>query len=152
MIQKNTVKLSFHGVFAICLARMMFENQNPYNVNYINASMPMINCSRSSVAPLKLWWIINHTGIDGFTKQANEILENAVWLKNELDKLGWSAWLEPMSNTVYFKTPPKSIVNKYHLAPEYDERLGGELSHIVVMQHVTKKHLQNFLNDLAREK
>lgn len=125
------------------------ENQNPYNVSYINGSMPMINCSRSSVAPIKLWWIINSVGINGFTKQADKILENAAWLKNELDKLNWPAWLEPMSNTVYFKRPPVAVSNKYHLAPEYDDRLGGELSHIVVMQHVNKKHLKEFLNDLS---
>ena len=35
------------------------------------------------------------------------------------------------------------------LAPEYDENLGGELSHIVVMQHVTKERLQTFLDELA---
>ena len=40
--------------------------------------------------------------------------------------------------------------NKYGLAPDQDDRLGGELSHIIVMQHVTKERLQNFLNDLAK--
>ena len=35
------------------------------------------------------------------------------------------------------------------LAPDSDERLGGDLSHIVVMQHVTEERLQEFLNDLA---
>ncbi|MBQ1641981.1 MAG: hypothetical protein IIT86_10655 [Oscillospiraceae bacterium] len=35
------------------------------------------------------------------------------------------------------------------LAPDYDERLGGELSHIVVMQHVTEERLQGFLDDLS---
>ncbi len=128
------------------------NNQTPYNITYLNTNMPMINCSRSSVTPLKFWWIINHTGVAGLTKQANTILENAVWLKSELDKLNWPAWLEPMSNTIYFKRPPKSITDKYHLAPEYDERLGGELSHIVVMQHTTKKRLQNFLDDIAKIK
>ncbi len=112
----------------------------------------MINCSRSSVAPLKLWWIVNNTEAKDFTKQANGMLENAAWLKSELDKLNWPAWIEPMSNTVYFKYPPKSIIDKYYLASEYDERLGGELSHIVVMQHVTKNTLQNFLDDLAEAK
>ncbi len=38
---------------------------------------------------------------------------------------------------------------KYVLAPDYDERLGGKLSHIVVMQHVTKAKLQKFLDDLS---
>ncbi len=112
----------------------------------------MINCSRSAVAPLKFLWIINNVGTKRFVKQANDILENAAWLKNELDKLNWPAWLEPMSNTVYFKIPPQSVISKYHLAQEYDKQLGGKLCHIVIMQHMTKKHLQNFLNDLTRAK
>lgn len=128
------------------------ENQVPYNITYLNTNMPMINCSRSSISPLKLWWIINHSGVEGFSKQANAMLENAAWLKSEMDKLNWPAWLEPMSNTVYFKRPPKTVFDKYNLAPEKDDRLGGNLSHIVVMQHITKKQLQNFLNDLAATK
>ena len=125
------------------------DNQNPYSVTYLNGSMPMINCSRSAIAPLKFWWNIRHIGIEGLTEQARGMLERAAWLKEELDKLGWQAWLEPMSNTVYFVRPPQEIAEKYTLAPDYDERLGGELSHIVVMQHVTKEGLQGFLDDLS---
>ena len=125
------------------------DNQNPYSIAYLNGSMPMINCSRSAIAPLKFWWIIQHVGIEGFTEQATGMLERAAWLKGELDKLGWTAWLEPMSNTVYFERPPAEITEKYMLAPDYDERLGGELSHIVVMQHVTEERLQGFLDDLS---
>ena len=125
------------------------DNQNPYSVAYLNGSMPMINCSRSALAPLKFWWIIHHTGLEGLTEQATGMLERAKWLKEEMDRLKWPAWLEPMSNTVYFVRPPEEIAEKYGLAPDYDERLGGELSHIVVMQHVTKEGLQGFLDDLA---
>ena len=125
------------------------NNQNPFNIAYLNGSMPMINCSRSAIAPLKFWWIIQHVGIEGFSEQATGMLERAAWLKGELDKLGWKAWLEPMSNTVYFERPPVEITEKYMLAPDSDERLGGDLSHIVVMQHVTEERLQEFLNDLA---
>ncbi len=78
------------------------------------------------------------------------MLETAAWLKEELDKLDWPAWLEPMSNTVYFKRPPEDIMVKYALAPDTDERLGGGLAHIVVMQHVNKDHLQLFLDDLKQ--
>ena len=77
------------------------------------------------------------------------MLERAVWLKTKLDELGWKAWVEPMSNTVYFARPPVEITQKYALAPDFDERLGGELSHIVVMQHVNKKILREFLKDVA---
>ena len=109
------------------------ENQNPYNVTYLNGSMPMINCSRSALAPLKFWWIINHQGIEGFSEQANMMLENAAWLKAQLDEMGWPAWLEPLSNTVYFKCPSEAVMKKYDLAPDHDDRLGGDLAHIVVM-------------------
>ena len=125
------------------------DHQHRYEITYLNGDMPMINCSRSAIAPLKFWWIIHRVGIDGFTEQANGMLERATWLKEELDKLGWQAWLEPMSNTVYFKRPSEEITTKYMLAPDYDERLGGDLSHIVVMQHVTKEKLQEFINDLS---
>ncbi|MCR4819138.1 MAG: aminotransferase class V-fold PLP-dependent enzyme [Fretibacterium sp.] len=131
----------------------VMDNQNPYQVTYLNGSMPMINCSRSAVAPLKLWWLIQHVGEKGFTEQAEQILENAVWLKEKLDAKGWPAWLEqPLSNTVYFKRPSSEVVTKYALAPDHDDRLGGDLSHIVVMQHITKETLQGFLNDLPAKK
>ena len=128
------------------------NNQNPFNVSYLNASMPMINCSRSAMSPLKLWWIIKHTSKEEFTEQSEGMIERAQWLKGELDKIGWPAWLEPMSNTVYFKRPSHDITNKYNLAPDYDDRLGGDLSHIVVMQHVTKERLEVFLEDLKEVK
>lgn len=127
----------------------VLRNQNPYEVSYLNGSMPMINCSRSAVTPLKFWWIFQHTTQESFSRQAEAMLDNARWLKDAFDRMGWPAWLEPMSNTVYFKRPPESIVDKYGLAPDYDDRLGGPLSHIVVMQHVTQQRLQQFLDELS---
>jgi histidine decarboxylase len=124
------------------------NNQDPYEVTYLNASMPMISCSRSAMSPLKFWWILQHTSIEDFKKQTETMLENAAWLKEELVKMGWDAWLEPMSNTVYFRQPPAEVVKKYDLAPDHDERLGGDLCHIVVMQHASKIVLQRFLDDV----
>ncbi len=37
------------------------------------------------------------------------------------------------------------------LAPDHDDRLGGGLSHIIVMQHVTKARLKEFIDDLEAE-
>ena len=135
------------GIFLT--TREIKDNQNPYEVSYLAEDMPMINCSRSAVSPLKLWWIIHRTGEAGFAEQAAGMLERAAWLKAQLDAMEWPAWLEPMSNTVYFKRPPEEVALKYDLAPDHDDRLGGDLSHIVVMQHVTQERLQGFLDDLA---
>jgi histidine decarboxylase len=41
-------------------------------------------------------------------------------------------------------------VERFALVNDQDDRLGGELSHIVVMQHVTKDRLQKFLEELAK--
>lgn len=44
----------------------------------------------------------------------------------------------------------KELIDKYVLAGGHDERFGGDLSHIVVMQHVTKEAIDRFIEDLAR--
>ncbi len=67
------------------------NNQNPYAVSYLNCSMPMINCSRSAMTPLKFWWIFRHTTREDFTAQAEQMLENAGWLKEQFDGMGWQA-------------------------------------------------------------
>lgn len=79
------------------------------------------------------------------------MLENAKWLKKEFDEMGVDAWLEPMSNTVYFRRPSKAITEKYDLSQDFDDRLGGALSHIVVMQHVSKELLTDFLSEVKAE-
>ena len=152
----DSIAVSGHKFFGLdepagffLTTKEVLDNQNPYEVSYLNGSMPMINCSRSAVSPLKFWWIFQHTSKESFTEQAESMLECAAWLKDAFDRMGWPAYLEPMSNTVYFKRPPESIVSEYGLAPDFDERLGGALSHIVVMQYVTRERLQKFLDDLA---
>lgn len=151
----DSIAISGHKFFGLdepagffITTRDVKDNQNPFEVTYLNCSMPMINCSRSALSPLKLWWILEKTDRESFTKQTEAMLENAMWFKEKLDELKWPAWLEEMSNTVYFKQPKEELMLKYDLAPDYDERLGGDLAHIVVMQHVTKERLQRFMDDL----
>ena len=151
----DSIAISGHKFFGLdepaglfLTTRAMRDSQDRNEISYLNCSMPTISCSRSAMTPLKLWWILQHTSKENFQAQSEGMLENAAWLKEELDQIGWDAWLEPMSNTVYFRRPAQAIVRKYDLAPDYDARLGGELSHIVVMQHVTKERLKVFLEAL----
>lgn len=153
----DSIAISGHKFFGIDEPAGFFlttldvrNNQNPFEVSYLNCSMPMINCSRSAMIPLKLWWILQHTSREDFEKQTTLMLENAVYLKKEMDKIGWDAWLEPMSNTVYFKAPSRAVAEKFDLAPDWDDRLGGALAHIVVMQHVTKELLDILLAELSK--
>lgn len=152
----DSIAISGHKFFGMdepagffLTTKQVKDNQNAYNVSYLNCDMPMINCSRSAMSPLKLWWILQNTTKDEFVEQTKQMLETAKWFKDQLDAIGWPAWLEPMSNTVYFARPSTEIMNKYDLAPDHDEKLGGDLAHIVVMQHVTKENLQLFIDDLS---
>ena len=154
----DSIAISGHKFFGVdepggffLTTRGIRDNQNPYDVAYLDSSMPMINCSRSGLTPLKYWWIFQHTGKEEFAAQTKVMLENAAWLRDELESIGWPVWLEPMSNTVYFRRPSEGIVKKYNLASDHDDRLGGDLSHIVVMQHATRENLKEFIDELEQE-
>ena len=136
------------GIFIT--TREVYEKQNQFMVAYLNDNMRMINCSRSAVDPLKLWWLIHNVGAEKWGAQASRMLENAAYLKWKLDRLGYPCWLNDFSNTVFFRRPSEDIVSKYNLANNSDARLGGDLSHIVVMQHVTRDGIDNFVDELGR--
>ena len=152
----DSISISGHKFFGVdepcglfISRKDVLESQTSYKVDYLNNSMPLISCSRSGLAPLKFYWILKQIGFDGLTEQANMMLENTEYLQQKFDEIGYPAWHEKYSNTVFFKRPQEWIRNKYMLAngmlPEY----GGELSHIVVMQHVSKDIIDEFINDLV---
>lgn len=152
----NSIAVSGHKFFGIdepcgvfLTTKEVLARQNAFDTKYLNGAMPMINCSRSALAPLKMYWIINTVGEEGFRAGASDILLNALYLKEKLDKEGYPAWLGEHSNTVFFKRPAPSVMAKYGLAPEYDERFGGELAHTVIMQHVTREKIDELARDIV---
>ena len=145
----------FFGIDSPCglflCTRETYDGQNNFEVPYLNGNMRMINCSRDAVQPLKFWWLIQTVGYKNWSKQAQQMMECTEYLKKQLDKIGWPCWKNQYSNTVFFKRPSPEIVNKYNLAQGYDERFGGELAHVVVMQHVTKEKIDIFVKALKEQ-
>lgn len=137
------------GIFLT--TREVLERQKSYDVPYLNSGMPMISCSRNGLIPLKLWWMIQHDGEEHWTAEAKEVLENTEYLCEELERAGITFWVNDASNTVFFAKPSAEFVHKYDLATDHDDRLGGDLAHIVVMQHVSKDKIQIFVNELKQE-
>ncbi len=151
----NSIAISGHKFFGIdcpsglfICTRETYDSQNSFNVAYLNGNMRMINCSRDAVQPLKFWWLIQTVGYDGWAKQAAQMMECTAYLKQQLDKIHYPCWVNAYSNTVFFKRPSADIVRKYNLAQGHDERFGGDLAHIVVMQHVTKDKIDAFISEL----
>lgn len=136
------------GIFLT--TKKVLEKQKAFNITYLNGNMPMINCSRSAITPLKFWWLTKKVGYAGYAKQAKNILENANYLKQKLDAIGYPCWLQPYSNTVFFKRPSERVMKNWGLAPDYDKRLGGDLAHVVIMQHVSKQLIDKFVADIKK--
>lgn len=154
----DSISVSGHKFFGIdspcglfITTRDVYDNQSTYDISYLNANMRMINCSRSGIEPLKFWWLMKTVGDEGWTEQAARIFENTRYLKSELKRIGWPYWNIEYSNTVIFRRPSAKVVRKYNLACGEDAAFGGKLSHVVVMQHVTKDSIDRLIADLRNE-
>ena len=156
VLNYQSIAISGHKFFGmdepnglLLTTREVYDNQTQFDVPYLNADMKMISCSRSSTSALKFWWLIKNVGSIQWEKDAAQLLDNTAYFKEQLDKIGYPCWLNEYSNTVIFKRPCQDLVSKYYLACSSDERFGGELCHIVVMQHVSKDRIDNFIRDLS---
>ena len=129
--------------------RLVYDNQTSYRVPYLNDNMKMVACSRSVMPVLKFWWFIHHVGREGWTRQATQILENSAYLYDRLHAAGYPCWRNPLSNTIFMQRPREDVVKRYDLPQQYDQRLGGYISHVVVMQHVTKETIDQFIKDIT---
>lgn len=154
----DSISVSGHKFFGIdspcgllITTRDVYDNQSTYDISYLNANMRMINCSRSGIEPLKFWWLMKTVGDEGWTEQAARIFENTRYLKSELKRIGWPYWNNEYSNTVIFRRPSAKVVRKYNLACGEGAAFGGKLSHVVVMQHVTKDSIDRLIADLRNE-
>ena len=78
-------------------------------------------------------------------------MELTAYLKQQLDKAGYPAWVNEYSNTVFMRCPSAELAHKYQLAQNDDPRFGGKLAHVVVMQHFTEPAIDAFVAELCSE-
>jgi histidine decarboxylase len=155
----DSIAVSGHKFFGLdepmglfITSKEVLDNQNPFNVSYLNDAVPTITCSRSALGALKFWWKVKKTGRAGYEKQAADILANARYIKDRLDEIGHPAWMNPYSNTIFFRRPSQWVMDKWDLAPDEDERLGGKLAHCIVMQHETREIIDEFISDIKKDR
>ena len=75
------------------------------------------------------------------------------WLEDYADDMisYWKDISSEQSNTVFFERPGDEIMKKYYLAPDYDDRFGGDLAHVVVMQSVDHEVIDSLIADMQEQ-
>lgn len=154
----DSVAISGHKFFGVdepcglfLATKEVIESQTAAKVEYLHNDMPLISCSRSGLAPLKFYWIIKYLGFEKLKEEAELMLEHTEYFQKRLDEIGYPAWHMKYSNTIFFKRPPQWMCEKYSLANGFLKDYGGELSHVVVMQHVRENIIDEFIEDLLSE-
>ena len=126
------------GIFMV---EKEFKSAIVQKVEYISSEDATIMGSRNGHSPIFLNYCIEKKGLDGFKQDIYECLYLAQWLTNVLKKKSIAAWINKNSITVVFPRPSEKLIKKWALASEND------ISHIIVMPHVTKELLSEFVED-----
>lgn len=123
-----------------------------HNPEYIHHVPGTITCSRDGVKPAEFYHFTTSAALERLTADAKACMANTDYLFSELQARFPS--LQPvrankLSNTIYFKSPGDWMVHKYSLATMHLAE-NEEYAHVVVMPHVDKKVISEFLADLAQ--
>lgn len=128
----------------ITIARRQNVDKIARSIEYVGTLDTTLSGSRNGITPLFLWYAIKQNGVNGFKKMVKDCFEIADYALQEFKKMEWSAWKNEYSTTVVFKRPSKKLIEKWQLAAY------KEIAHIIVMPHVTKEWVDEFMEDFKR--
>ena len=84
----DSIAISGHKFFGVdepcglfLATKKVIESQTAVKVAYLHNDMPLINCSRSGIAPLKFYWIIKNLGFEKLKEETTELLKNTEYLQ-----------------------------------------------------------------------
>lgn len=125
-----------------------------HDPEYILQVPGTITCSRDAVKPAEFYFFSTESAFQKQTEDAKAMLDNTAYLFKEM--MNHYKHLSPVrtserSNLVYFRKPSDAVVDRYSLAVmglEIDRRR-TPYAHVVVMPHVGREVLDQFLADLA---
>jgi histidine decarboxylase len=143
----NSMSISGHkftGVPFPCgifIMEKKFLNLIENNVEYIWAKDCTISGSRNGHSSIFLKHIIDKKGYDGFKEDVDKCIELAEYAASKIP----NAWRNHNSITVIFPKPSFDIIEKWQLASQ------DNISHIVVVPHITKERIDLFVEDLIKK-
>ncbi len=146
----HSIAISGHKLIGSPIACGVFLGKKSYvdrlseSIEYARTVDNTLVSSRSGLASLILWYAIRLNGIKGYRRIIGECLDNAEYAVKKLQQIGIAAWRNKHSFIVVFPCTSKTVIEKWHLAPQ------GELVHIVTMPHVTKDLIDDLIKDLKK--
>jgi histidine decarboxylase len=126
------------GVYLMRKDKLALINKE---IDYIGSVDNTISGSRNGHAALFFRYIIEKKGLQGFQQDIEACFTLAEYLVEKLK----GSWRNQNSLTVIFPRPSQKIISKWQLATE------GEVSHVIVLPHVTKEKLDEFLTDIESD-
>jgi len=144
----GSLSISGHKFFGTPTPCGIVLTRNKYVENiksvpgYTGSEDTTILGSRSGHAPIFLWYAIKAKNKLSHKKDVVMCINLAKYLHSQIQEFDSSALINQDSNIVTFNKPSEFIVSKWKLAVEKDQ------AHVVVMPHVTREILGDFINDL----
>ncbi|XP_028801459.1 serine decarboxylase-like [Neltuma alba] len=133
------------GIFITRLRHIDFLSSE--KVEYIASKDNTISGSRGGHAAIFIWYALNKKGFKGLQQEVQECIKKAIYLRDSLRYHGIGALLNKFSNTVVFERPQDdAFARKWSLASK------GNISHVVVMQHVSQEMLDSFVSEFVKNR
>ncbi|NJE77463.1 pyridoxal-dependent decarboxylase, partial [Thermococcus sp. ES12] len=108
-----------------------------------------ITGTRPGANAIAVWALLKHLGFEGYKRIVKEAMENAEWFANRIKALGGVYLIRnPMLNIVSFGSKKLKKIEAELKARGWGISAHRGYIRIVMMPHVKREHLLNFLEDL----
>ncbi len=125
----------------VALAKREHVNRIGRTVEYVGTNDTTVTGSRSGITPLFLWHLIQTVGENGLRKIVAGCLDTADYAIARFAAHDVTAWRHKNSLTVVFPRRNPDALRKWQIATQ-----GGD-AHLIAMPHVTKDHIDRFIQD-----
>jgi histidine decarboxylase len=129
----------------VVLVKKNYKERIGRVIPYIGTLDTTITGSRNGHSPVFLWYALKQMGREGLRARAENSLQLAEYIIQQLAALGIKAWRNHNAITVVFPKPSKELCTKWQLATE------GEWSHVICMPGITKETIDRFVGDMVKE-
>ncbi len=140
----------FFGVPVPCAAVLVDQAaipEQPRVLRYTGSVDSTVSCSRSGLAVLWWWHIVNQVGWSGLARWAADARSLARYTEHTLRDAGWPAWrAHRHAFTVVLPTPDVAVLDRWPLA--HDPTTG--LAHVVCMPGLSQSTIDRFTAALGR--